>query len=125
MSDESKIPPYLLEKCSEQEKWLMETVWGLNQKFGSIHESVDRIESLQKIANGRTSKNESSINILESQIGSWISFKESFFKVIKSKYFIIGAAIAIFLGLYPLAIYISKSGGVIQFAETIVKAIYS
>src|ERR1700722_2108030 len=113
----SKIPPYLLEGCSAQDKYIMENVFELKQKVGSLGDAVDRVESLQKIANGRTSKNESNVEILQKQIESWNNLKSNFLKSITNKYIIAGLGIGIFLCLYPFAVYISKSGGVIAFAE--------
>jgi hypothetical protein len=68
----SEIPEHLLLEASPQDKWIMENLSVLTQKadwhtaklvegadsFERLSVGQKRIEELQKIANGRTSKNE-------------------------------------------------------------------
>lgn len=124
MSKSEKIPSYLLSDCSPQEKFLMENVFELKQNFNSLQDGLTRVENLQKIANGRTSKNEGNIENLQKQLESWINLKGNFLKVVKNKYVICGLAFLAFLAVLPLANYVNSTGGPVKLIESIAKAIW-
>ena len=120
----NQIPPYLLADCSPQDRYLIETVFELNEKVDSQKEILTRVENQTTATNGRVTKAEDNIQILTDQIKSWTLFKHRVFKVATNKYFIVTASLAIFCTLYPIAIYVSKSGGIVAMAESIAKAIW-
>lgn len=121
----SEIPEALLQDCSAKDRYLYES---LSEMKGYIKWSapivLDSNRQVRK-TNGRVNQNEKDIDNLEEQIKSWINFKNWVFKTVKNKYFIMGMAVIIFLCLYPFAIYVSKIGGVLAVAQSIIKAIWS
>lgn len=124
-SNPNRIPDYLLSDCSPQEKFLMENVFELKQNVDSLHAGLSRVEGLQKIANGRTSKNEEKIEDLTKQLESWINLKSNFLKVIKNKYVICGLAFLAFMAVLPMANYVNSTGGPVKLVEGIIKTFWS
>lgn len=116
--EKPRIPDHLLNNCSDADRWMMESVFSMKNDVSDLKESVSRVEELQKIANGRTSKLEGNVNALNDQIKSWNSVKNFSLKLVKNKYFLISIFALLFIGFYPLDIFISHNGGMVA---TIVK----
>jgi hypothetical protein len=122
--ESSRIPDYLLKDCTPAQKWLMENVFDLKQNIKSLQEGLERVEIQTTKTNGRVTKSEDNIENLQNQIKSWINLKNNIINGLTNKYVIIGAAIGVFLCLYPLAIYVSKVGGPLSFFTSIAKSIW-
>lgn len=115
------IPDALLQDCSEKDRYLYETLGSMKHYIDWSSKVLIDSNFESRKTNGRVLKNEADISILESQIKSWIGFKEGFVKFIKNRYTIITIGFLIFVALFPLVSWINATGGLVKFIENIIK----
>jgi hypothetical protein len=117
----AELPDSLLHECSEKDRYLYESLGQMKEYIRwSAPIMVDLNKQVRR-TNGRVTKSEDDIDQLTEKIKSWIKFKDNVLNIVKSKYFIIGAAILVFLCLFPVVSFINTSGGLVKFIEGVIK----
>lgn len=117
----AEIPEFLLQDCSPKERYILEQLGALeNYTKWSAPIAVDSNRSIRR-TNGRVNRAEDDIKQLKDQIQSWINFKMIVHKVVTNKYFIIAVAVLALVILFPVVSYITSTGGLVKFAEIVIK----